>query len=86
MATQQQGRLLASSTLSALVLIVASTLAFPSWSSSSNELKGVSSEISRQKQALSSQQKKLDSLQKSLKTQELGIVRLEKKSKKPNAP
>ncbi|NRB69636.1 MAG: peptidoglycan DD-metalloendopeptidase family protein [Vibrio sp.] len=81
MATQQQGRLLASSTLSALVLIVASTLAFPSWSSSSNELKGVSSEISRQKQALSSQQKKLDSLQKSLKTQELGIVRLEKEIK-----
>ena len=81
MATQQQGRLIATSTLSALVLIVASTLAFPSWSASPNELKGVSSEISRQKQALSSQQKKLDSLQKSLKAQELSIVRLEKEIK-----
>ncbi|MCG9598517.1 peptidoglycan DD-metalloendopeptidase family protein [Vibrio sp. Isolate25] len=81
MATQQQGRLIATSTLSAWVLIVASTLAFPSWSSSPNELKGVSSEISRQKQALSSQQKKLDSLQKSLKAQELSIVRLEKEIK-----
>ncbi|MCG9680372.1 peptidoglycan DD-metalloendopeptidase family protein [Vibrio sp. Isolate23] len=81
MATQQQGRLIATSTLSAWVLIVASTLAFPSWSASPNELKGVSSEISRQKQALSSQQKKLDSLQKSLKAQELSIVRLEKEIK-----
>lgn len=45
---------------------------------STSELKGVSSEISRQKQNLSSQQKKLDELQQSLKQQELSITRLEK--------
>jgi len=81
MATRRQGRLTAFPKLSAFVLIVASTLAFPSWSSSPSELKGVSSEISRQRQALTSQQKKLDSLQQSLKKQELGIVRLEKEIK-----
>ncbi|NRF33088.1 murein hydrolase activator EnvC family protein [Vibrio coralliilyticus] len=81
MAARRQGRLIAFPKLSAFVLIVASTLAFPSWSSSPSELKGVSSEISRQRQALTSQQKKLDSLQQSLKKQELGIVRLEKEIK-----
>ncbi|WP_394249740.1 murein hydrolase activator EnvC family protein [Vibrio profundi] len=48
-------------------------------SASQNELKGVKSEISRQKQDLSSQQKKLDKLQQSLKKQELNIASLEQK-------
>ncbi|MFA0228421.1 peptidase M23, partial [Vibrio sp. 10N.261.45.A7] len=53
-------------------------LSTPSFAASQGELKGVSSEISRQQKNLSSQQKKLDSLQASLKKQELSIASLEK--------
>ncbi|MDF2154736.1 murein hydrolase activator EnvC [Vibrio sp. CAU 1672] len=48
------------------------------FAASQQELKGVTSEISRQKQSISSQEQQLNKLQKSLKDQELGIVRLEK--------
>lgn len=48
----------------------------PVYAASKAELKGVSGEISRQKQALTSQQKKLDELQKSLRNQETTITRL----------
>ncbi len=48
---------------------------------SQEELKGVSSEINRQKRALSSQEKQLNTLQKALKEQELGIVSLESEIK-----
>nr|WP_253649437.1 murein hydrolase activator EnvC [Vibrio tubiashii] len=57
----------------------------PSYAANNSELKGVSGEISRQKQSLSSQQKKLDSLQKSLKSQEITITRLEKEIKESKA-
>merc|ERR1739841_146918 len=53
-------------------------LSTSSFAASQGELKGVSSEISRQQKALSSQQKKLDSLQASLKKQELSIAALGK--------
>ncbi|KGY11063.1 peptidase M23 [Vibrio tubiashii] len=52
-----------------------------SYAASEAELKGVSGEISRQKQSLSSQKKKLDSLQQSLKSQETTIARLESEIK-----
>jgi septal ring factor EnvC (AmiA/AmiB activator) len=61
------------------------TVTSPVWSASQAELKGVSSEISRQRQSLSSQQKQLDSLQKSLKQQEVGIARIEKEIKETKA-
>ncbi|GLT16329.1 peptidase M23 [Vibrio zhanjiangensis] len=85
MAIQQSRPTLALPKLAGLVCVLLATLAFPSWSSSPNELKGVSNEISRQKQALSSQQKKLDTLKESLKKQELSIVRLEKEIKQAKA-
>ena len=53
-------------------------LSSSSFAASQGELKGVSSEISRQQKALSSQQKKLDTLQANLKKQELAIASLEK--------
>ncbi|MFA0142591.1 murein hydrolase activator EnvC [Vibrio kanaloae] len=64
-------------------LLISTSLCFAVLSSSSfaasqGELKGVSSEISRQQKALSSQQKKLDTLQANLKKQELAIASLEK--------
>ncbi len=55
------------------VILSTSSLAAPH-----GELKGVSSEISRQQKNLSSQQKKLDRLQANLKQQELSIASLEK--------
>ncbi|MDC0612163.1 murein hydrolase activator EnvC [Vibrio sp.] len=48
------------------------------FAASQQELKGVSSEISRQKQSLASQSNKLDKLQSELKKQELSIAGLEK--------
>ncbi|AUI87184.1 peptidase M23 [Vibrio azureus] len=54
-------------------------------SASQKELKGVSSEISRQKKSLTSQEKQLNDLQKSLKSQELGISKLEKDIKTTKA-
>jgi len=51
------------------------------FAASQQELKGVSGEISRQKQELSKQQKQLNQLQKSLKQQELNISALEKQIK-----
>ncbi|MEZ8039728.1 murein hydrolase activator EnvC [Vibrio sp. 1F263] len=75
--------------ISAVLLISAGLCAVvfsaPSLAASKGELKGVSSEISRQQKTLSSQQKKLDNLQANLKQQELSISLLEKaiqKSKK----
>ncbi|NOH72883.1 murein hydrolase activator EnvC [Vibrio pectenicida] len=85
MAIQQSRRTLALPKLAGLVCIILTTLAFPCRSSSPTELKGVSNEISRQKQALSSRQKQLDSLQQSLKKQELSIARLEKDIKQAKA-
>lgn len=85
MATRQRAQLWASSKLSTLVLAVATTLTFPAWSAPQSELKGVSSEISRQKKSLNSQKQQLDSLQKSLKQQEVGIARLEKEIKATKA-
>lgn len=81
MASRHQARLRITTTLSALVFAAAMTVTSPVWSASQAELKGVSSEISRQRQSLSSQQKQLDSLQKSLKQQEVGIARIEKEIK-----
>tara|TARA_Y100001956_G_scaffold80758_1_gene96624 strand:- start:4994 stop:6106 length:1113 start_codon:yes stop_codon:yes gene_type:complete len=57
----------------------------PAYAASNAELKGVSGEISRQKQSLSSQQKKLDDLQKSLRNQETTITRLESEIKQTKA-
>lgn len=51
------------------------------FAASQQELKGVSGEISRQKQELSKQQKQLDQLQHSLKQQELNISTLERQIK-----
>lgn len=48
----------------------------PSQAASQSELKGVKSEINRQKQGLTAQQQKLDTLQQSLKKQELSIASL----------
>ncbi len=58
--------------------LCAALLSTSSFAASQGELKGVSSEISRQQKNLSSQQKKLDSLQANLKKQELSIASLEK--------
>ncbi len=85
MASRHQARLRITTTLSALVFAAAMTVTSPVWSASQAELKGVSSEISRQRQSLSSQQKQLDSLQKSLKQQEVGIARIEKEIKETKA-
>lgn len=85
MAIRQSRQTLALPILAGLVCLILVSLAFPTWSASPNELKGVSNEISRQRQSLSSQQKKLDTLNKSLKKQELSIVRLEKEIKKAKA-
>ena len=85
MALRHQARLRITTTLSALVFAAAMTVTSPVWSASQAELKGVSSEISRQRQSLSSQQKQLDSLQKSLKQQEVGIARIEKEIKETKA-
>lgn len=85
MASRHQARLRITTTLSALVFAAAMTVISPVWSASQAELKGVSSEISRQRQSLSSQQKQLDSLQKSLKQQEVGIARIEKEIKETKA-
>ncbi|RTZ13719.1 peptidase M23 [Vibrio aquaticus] len=73
--------LLSRKSLLSLGLILCSLSPIPSYAANNAELKGVSGEISRQKQSLSSQQKKLDSLQKSLKSQETTITRLEKEIK-----
>nr|WP_319535672.1 peptidoglycan DD-metalloendopeptidase family protein [uncultured Vibrio sp.] len=72
---------------SAIVLTCALSATFPITSSavSQQELKGVSSEINRQKKALTSQEKQLNELQKSLKNQELGISSLEQEIKKTKA-
>ncbi len=85
MASRHQARLRITTTLSALVFAASMTVTSPVWSASQAELKGVSSEISRQRQSLSSQQKQLDSLQKSLKQQEVGIARIEKEIKETKA-
>ncbi|MDF4672804.1 peptidase M23, partial [Vibrio parahaemolyticus] len=65
---------------SAILLTCALSATYPITSSavSQQELKGVSSEISRQRKSLSSQEKQLHELQKSLKDQELGISKLER--------
>lgn len=64
-----------------LLLVLATTLSSLAFAADSNQLSGVKSEISRQKQTLTSQQNQLDKLQKSLKNQELSIVNLEKEIK-----
>lgn len=71
----------ASKTLFALGLILSACSFAPSYAASNDELKGVSGEISRQKQSLSTQKKKLDDLQQSLKSQEITINRLENEIK-----
>ncbi|ANQ22843.1 peptidase M23 [Vibrio natriegens] len=72
---------------SAILLTCALSATFPITSSavSQQELKGVSSEINRQKKALTSQEKQLNELQKSLKDQELGISALEREIKQTKA-
>ena len=67
-----------SSTLLISASLCIALLSTSSFAASQGELKGVSSEISRQQKNLSSQQKKLDNLQASLKKQELSIASLEK--------
>lgn len=69
----------------ALGLILSANSLSPSYAANNAELKGVSGEISRQKQSLSSQQQKLDTLQKSLKNQETTINRLEREIKETKA-
>lgn len=68
-----------------LGLLISACSLSPSYAATNAELKGVSGEISRQKNALSSQQKKLDSLQQSLKSQETTINRLENEIKQSQA-
>ncbi|MCZ4296281.1 murein hydrolase activator EnvC family protein [Vibrio sinaloensis] len=68
-----------------LGLILSACSLSPSYAATNAELKGVSGEISRQKNALTSQQKKLDSLQQSLKSQETTINRLENEIKQSKA-
>ncbi|PFG55075.1 septal ring factor EnvC (AmiA/AmiB activator) [Vibrio sp. ES.051] len=72
---------------SAILLTCALSATYPLLSSaaSQQELKGVSSEISRQRQALTSQEKQLNDLQKSLKDQELGIAKLEREIRQTKA-
>lgn len=77
--------LLAKRTAFALGLILSTCNLTPSYSASNDELKGVSGEISRQKQSLSSQQNKLDTLQQSLKNQEISINRIENEIKQTKA-
>lgn len=72
-------------TLCALGFILSLSSTSISYAASDAELKGVSGEISRQKQSLSSQQKKLDNLQKSLRNQETTIARLRSDIKKTKA-
>ena len=81
MSARRNGNSLVFKTLVTIGLLCAVTAITPVKASSKAELKGVSSEISRQKKDLTSQQKKLDSLQKSLKQQETSIVKLEKEIK-----
>lgn len=69
----------------ALIICLAAFSPTTVHATSNNELKGVSSEISRQKQALNSQKNKLDQLQKSLKNQELSINQLERDIKQTKA-
>ncbi len=68
---------------SAILLTCALSATYPLTSSaaSQQELKGVSSEINRQKKSLTSQEKQLNDLQKSLKNQELSISKLEREIK-----
>lgn len=66
-------------------LILCACSLSPSYAVTNAELKGVSGEISRQKNSLSSQQKKLNSLQQSLKSQETTINRLENEIKQSKA-
>ncbi|EDP58259.1 murein hydrolase activator EnvC [Vibrio sp. AND4] len=72
---------------SAILLTCALSAIYPITSSaaSKQELKGVSSEINRQKKSLTSQEKQLNDLQKSLKNQELGISKLERGIKQTKA-
>lgn len=56
-----------------------------SFATTQNELKGVTGEISRQKQELTKQSSQLDSLQTSLKKQELEISGIEKQIKQSEA-
>ncbi len=85
MAVIRQRKLSAFKTLCMLGLALTINPIFSTHAASTEELKGVSGEISRQKQALTGQQKKLDSLQKSLKQQETSIARLEKEIKQTKA-
>ncbi|MDW1951440.1 peptidase M23, partial [Vibrio sp. 812(2023)] len=64
---------------------LSATYPLSSFAASQQELKGVSSEINRQKKALTSQEKQLNELQKSLKDQELGISKLEREIKQTKA-
>ncbi|WP_045423169.1 murein hydrolase activator EnvC family protein [Vibrio jasicida] len=72
---------------SAILLTCALSATYPITSSaaSQQELKGVSSEINRQRKSLTSQEKQLNNLQKSLKNQELGISKLEREIKQTKA-
>ncbi|HHC7311434.1 TPA: murein hydrolase activator EnvC [Vibrio campbellii] len=64
-----------------LTCALSATCPLTSSAASQQELKGVSSEINRQKKSLTSQEKQLNDLQKSLKNQELGISKLEREIK-----
>ncbi|MFB9215497.1 murein hydrolase activator EnvC family protein [Vibrio sinaloensis] len=85
MPVTQPRKILAYKTLCALGLILTTCSLPVTYAASNTELKGVSSEISRQKQSLTSQKKKLDELQKSLRNQETNITRLEKEIKQTKA-
>lgn len=85
MVVTKQGKVTAFKLLLMISIVFSANSFTPAHANSKSELKGVSSEISRQKQSLSSQQKKLDSLQKSLKQQETSISRLEKEIKQTKA-
>ncbi|EGA69552.1 peptidase [Vibrio sinaloensis DSM 21326] len=85
MPVTQPRKILAYKTLCALGLILITCSLPVTYAASNTELKGVSSEISRQKQSLTSQKKKLDELQKSLRNQETNITRLEKEIKQTKA-
>ena len=61
-------------TTSATVLTLSLLFSIDTYAASQQELKGVTSEIQRQKQSLSQQQKELDELQQALKKQELDIA------------
>ncbi len=68
-----------------LTCALSATVPLTTSAASQQELKGVSSEISRQKKALTSQEKQLNDLQKSLKDQELGISTIEREIKQTKA-